>query len=80
MMGYYGYYDGMSFFGPLFMILVWGLIIWAVVMLIRMFSSHETDKHKSEKTDKALDILRERFARGEISKAEFEERFKSLSN
>lgn len=74
-MGYYGYYDGLNFFGPLFMILIWALIIWGIFVLVRTFAHHDGHKYR---TDKAAEILRERFARGDISKEEFETKRKSL--
>lgn len=61
------------------MLLFWGLIIVAVVMLVRGFggSSREYAPRLPEKT--ALDVLRERYARSEIGKAEFEEKRRDLS-
>jgi putative membrane protein len=82
MWGWDGYgtgYGPMGFFGPFFMILFWGLIIGGVVMLVRMVLGRDgrmTDGTKKE--DSALRILRERYAKGEITKEEFEERQKGL--
>ncbi len=60
------------------MLLFWGLIIAAIVVLVRGFggSSRGNAPRLPEKT--ALDILRERYARGEIDKAEFEEKRRDL--
>ncbi len=64
--GWYG-----MIFGPLFMILVLAAVIAAVVLLVRWAggSGQAIVPHRTP-----LDILKERFARGEIDKDEFEER------
>lgn len=64
-------------FGWLFMIVFWVLIIWVVLVLTKSISGgHRHHGHHHEKT--ALDILKERYAKGEISKAEFEEKKKDI--
>jgi len=55
----------------LFWIAVIGVIIWAVVRFTRGTSSGRSSN--------ALDIARERYARGEISREEFERIKKDLS-
>ncbi|WP_422022332.1 SHOCT domain-containing protein [Pyruvatibacter mobilis] len=72
---------GHMIFGSLMMILFWGGIIVVVVLAVRRFGSgpsHGTPPATSR--NKALDILQERFARGEIDKDEFEERKRHLSD
>ena len=64
-------------FMPIFPILFFGLIIWAVVALIRGVS--QPGSSDSSKADSALDVLKKRYARGEIDKKEFEEKKKDLS-
>lgn len=66
---YNDYYSPFHFFlGPIFMIFVWGLIIWAIISLVRHFSDH----HTVNKNESALDILKERYAKGEITREQFE--------
>lgn len=71
-------------FGWIFMIVFWGLIIWGIAAIIRgglgHGCSHERHNHGHDNANenKALDILKERYAKGEISKGEFEERRKDL--
>jgi putative membrane protein len=56
------------------MVLFWGLIIVAVVLVARSLSgSQERGSQKS-----AREILDERYARGEIGKQEYEERKQAL--
>ena len=75
-------YDGFGYGGwgmGIGMLLFWGLIIAVIVLLVRGFggSSKMDAPRLPEKT--ALDILRERYARGEIEKSEFEEKRRDLS-
>ena len=75
-------WGGGSGFGGIFMLLFWGLIIWGIFALIRSGSGHSCcghghgEKGHGEKT--ALDILKERYAKGEINKEEFEAKKKDL--
>lgn len=77
MMYMYGFGDNWlwhGLFGPIFMIVFWAVIIYLIVRLIQ--NGGKWDKKDSE--NKALDILKERYARGEIDKKEFEERKKDI--
>lgn len=57
------------------MLLFWGVAIFAGVTGIRWF----INQTKQPRVDSAIEILRERFARGEIEKDEFEAKKKELS-
>jgi putative membrane protein len=60
----------------LMMFLFWLLVIVALIIGIRWL----VGKGKSQRSDRALEILRERYARGEINKDEFEAKQKDLSS
>jgi putative membrane protein len=66
----FGGYSGMGYggFGMIFMFLFWGLIIGLIVILIRQASS----KSNSDKDQSPVDIVKQRYAKGEISKQEFD--------
>jgi len=53
-------------FGFIFMILFWGLIVYGAIMLFSRKNGDQNDK------DSAIKIARERYAKGEITKEQFE--------
>jgi len=72
MMGWGGWW-----FGLLMMGLAVLLVVLVIVGLWRLFSSGSASRSAAA-PDRALDILRERFARGEIDEEEYEARKKAL--
>ena len=80
--GYGGHMLGYGFgFGWIFMLIVWALIIWAIIAFVRGGKCWDgrCDWHdKSE--DSATKILKERYAKGEITKEEFEQKRKDIEN
>lgn len=77
---YYGHMGGFGF-GFIFMLIFWVLLIITVSALIRGLSGrgcwHDLNGHKSGENS-ALKIIKERYAKGEISKEEFEKMKKDL--
>ncbi len=61
---------------PIFFILFWGLVIWGIVALVR--GSSGSRGSDSPAADSALEVLKKRYARGEIDKEEYEEKKKDL--
>lgn len=70
----WGWHHGMIF-GPVVMVL---MVVVAVMLALMVFrgavrsQSHPWDAHGQRRMGDALDILEQRFARGEIDQAEFE--------
>ena len=64
-------------FMPIFMILFWGLAIWGIVALVQGLSGSRGSD--SSRADSALEVLKKRYARGEINKEEYEEKKKDLA-
>jgi putative membrane protein len=77
MMGYNGMMGGG---GSIIMIILWVLIIVGVVLFISaaVNKTENTGEIKS-KTESPIDILKHRYARGEIDKAEYEQKLNDLS-
>ena len=65
-------------FGPIFMILFWVLVIWAVVALTRGVSWPGSWESSSSRADSPMEVLKKRYARGEINKDEYEEKKRDL--
>jgi len=73
-MGDYGW-GGMGM--GLGMLLFWGLLIAGIAMLVKYLGgSGACGKREREKS--ALDMLKERYARGEIGREEFEQKKRDL--
>lgn len=76
-MGYYHFG-----FGGLFMWVFWVFLFWIIFGFVRggcwNGSCHGRSFGHKDDTDQAMAILKERFAKGEISKEEFEEKRRAL--
>jgi len=71
---------GMGWFGGIVMILFWILILVGLVFLIKwLIQSTGRDKTSGSDGNRSLEILKERYAKGEIDKQEFESKKKDLS-
>ena len=63
------------------MILIWILLVVGLVVLIRfLLAKTPLEKSGSVSGSNALDILSERYAKGEIDKAEFEQKRSDLQH
>lgn len=85
MMGGYGAGWGMGWFGMIAMLVFWVLVIVAMVYLIRWLAvsskaGGREGRHWGTYEDSALEILKKRYARGDIDKEEFEEKRKVLES
>lgn len=70
--------DGCMGFGWMPMILFWVVVTVGVFVAARWWvPSRQTDRSSSSET--ALDILEKRYARGEIDKAEYEQKHEDLT-
>ncbi len=73
-------WGNMGWFGPIFMVIFWVLLIVLIVLLIRwLLSAGHAGNRDHVGGESALEILKKRYARGEIDKEEFEAKKKDLS-
>lgn len=86
MMSYmWGYNPGLGIFGMIVSLVFWVLFIAVIIMLARWAIRGGRGEHwvhrgmmMGKPPDSALEILKERYAKGEIKKEEFEEKKKDL--
>jgi len=72
MMGWGGW-----FMGPIMMLIFLALLVGAIVLIARLLRG-DTASRRDRSSDRPLEILRERFAKGEIDAEEFEARKEAL--
>ena len=75
----FGWGWGHMIFGSVFMLLFWAAIIIGIVVVVRWIAGSGHTHSVAPQHDSALDILRQRFAKGEIDQEEFERRKRSLT-
>jgi putative membrane protein len=76
MMGWGGY--GMGWFWAVLMLVFWIAVIVGIVFLIRWLASSTRSSQEIRTGESAHDILKKRYARGEITKDEFEKMKKDI--
>ena len=70
---------GPGYFGMgLGMLLFWGLVIVGVVVVVRWLTGRRAPDTDASPRQAALDILAQRYARGEIERAEYEQKRRDL--
>ena len=71
-------FNGMGWFGGFGMILFWIVLIAAVVILIRFLSKSNLSGRQNVNNDRPLEILKRRYAAGEITRSEYEQMKRAL--
>jgi putative membrane protein len=72
---------GMGWFGGIFMIVFWILILVGLVFVIRWLIQATGKKENGVQSgSRSMEILKERYARGEIDKAQFEAMKRDLTD
>lgn len=76
MWGDYGWGWGMGF-GMISVVLFWVLVILGIVILVKWITASSSGAGQVP-TKTALDILKERYARGEVGREEFEQKKRDI--
>lgn len=74
--GYDGMMGSFGFGGFLLMVVWWAIIVYVVALAIRWIM--DGTRHEGRHGKSAIDILKERYAKGEIDRKEFEEKKKDI--
>jgi putative membrane protein len=76
------WYEGMHWgisFGWIWMVLFWAAVIAIIIWVIKKLTERQTTSSDTTRSEKPLDIARERYAKGEITREEFEQLKKDLT-
>lgn len=82
MMSRYPMMDNWPMMGPfmwLFMLLFLGLALFGIIYLIRLLMLRDKSRDETPQRETALDILKKRYAKGEISREDYEQMKKDIS-
>jgi len=74
--GFGGWGMGLGF---IFMLLFWGLVILGIAALIRWLMT-QSSPSRSSRDKSPLEIVQERYARGEIDREEYEQKMRDLES
>ena len=66
--------------GIVHMVLFWGVVIVVIVMLVRWLSGESGTGSPSPAAKTPMDILRERYARGDVDHADFDRMRRDLED
>jgi len=70
---------GMGWFGMIFMLAFWVLVVIVLIFLVKWLIQATSGKKATPTiSNRGLEILKERYARGEIDKAEFDSKKRDL--
>lgn len=70
---------GFGIFGMIFMLVFWVLIIAGIVLVVRwLVEQGRPGSPSGPAGESALDVLKKRYARGEIGKEEFDQKKRDL--
>jgi len=69
-----------GFFAMFMMVAFWALVIAGIVLAVRALSGTGTAIGSSTERGRAMEILQERYARGEIDKEEYESKKRDLAS
>lgn len=82
MHGFGGFGMGFGWFGLIFFVIILGVIIWFISSILRNTTTRNIERHDGfmSRGKTPLDILEERYAKGEIDDEEFEKRKRLLTD
>jgi putative membrane protein len=79
MMGSWGS-GWMGWFGSVMYLLFWGLVVFVLFLLARRLWSSSQSSSEVMRNESPMDILKRRYASGEIDREEFEQKKQDLSS
>ncbi|HYA03063.1 MAG TPA: SHOCT domain-containing protein [Syntrophobacteria bacterium] len=79
MMGNWSSYGVVGWFGSFIMLAFWALLVLVLILLARRLWSYGGAKEKPHTDESPLDILKRRYAQGEIEREEFEQKKRDLT-